>query len=189
VFTPVASAARQTDLSGATLRPMRLVTPRSEVVASDDLTWLRPVESSTRARHTLGTFLLAVLILAGGATATLLPPAAALPVTAAVIAAGLALLVAIVRGAGSRLALSDVGVYLENGGSAHQVGWAAVRGLYGRPVRGRVRVVVDDGYRPRSTRATFELAAARDWLELAAAEAQRRQLQPLSRPDGLGFTT
>lgn len=154
-----------------------------------DWTWLQPVPSSTRIRHTLGTFVLAVLIFSGMATAILLPPPASLAATTVVAAVALALFVAIVRGAGSRLALSGLGLYVQNGGRAQQVGWAAVRGVYGTPARGRLRVVVDDGYRPRTTRAAFESAVARRWLDLAAAEAQRRQLRPQPRPDGLGFTT
>ena len=168
---------------------MHLVTPRSSVVVEDDLTWLRPVESSTRMRHTLGTFLLAVLILAGGAAFTLLPAPVSLAATVVVVALGVALFVSIVRSAGSRVALSDVGLYLQNGGRAYQVGWAAVRGVYGRPARGRLRVVIDDGYRARSTRAAFETDAAQRWLDLVTAEAARRQLQPRPPAEGPGFTS
>lgn len=166
---------------------MRLVTPRSEVVVEGDWTWLQPVQSSTRVRHTVGTFLLAVLIFLGMVTAILLPPPASMAATAVLAALAIALFVAIVRSAGSRLALSGLGLYVQNGGRAHQVGWAAVRGVYGAPARGRMRVVIDDGYRPRRTRAAFESAVAHRWLDIAAAEAERRQLRPQPHPDGLGF--
>lgn len=168
---------------------MRLVTPRSEISVDQDWTWLQPVAASTRMRHTLGTFVLAALILAGMATSTLLSPAAALPATAAVAGTAVALFVAIVRSAGSRLALSGLGLYLQNGGRARQVGWAAVRGVHVRRTRGRVRLVIDDGYRARATRATFQTDVARQWLALAAEEARRRRLDPQPDPDGLGFTT
>lgn len=168
---------------------MRLVTPRSEVVVDDDWTWLQPVVSSTRLRHTLGTFLLAVLILAGGATATLLPPPSSVSATVGVAAVGLWLFVAVVRSAGSRVGVSGLGLYLQNGGSAYQVGWPAIQGVHTTPAGARVRLVIDDGYRPRTTRATFDPAVTRSWVEIAVAEASRRQLHPQPRPDGLGFST
>jgi hypothetical protein len=169
---------------------MDVVRPRSRIVAAaGGLTWLEPVEASTRARHTLGTFLLALLILIGGATATLLPVAAAVPATALVVAAAGWLLLCIVRDAGTRLALSGTGVHLLQGARAQQVGWAAIRGVTARRRGRRLRVVIDDGHRPVTTRASFEAAVTRRWLELVTAEARRRRLDPVVAPDGLGFTT
>lgn len=169
---------------------MRLVTPRSEVVMDEaGWTWLQPRTGSTRARHTLGTFLLAVLILIALATSTLLPRPASVAATALVIGVGAILLARIVRGAASRVALGGVGIYLQNGGQAHQVGWPAVRGVSGRPRRRRVHIVIDDGYRPRATRATFDAEHARQWLRLAAEEARRRRLEPVMLDDDLGFTS
>lgn len=169
---------------------MRLVAPRSEVVAeATGWTWLQPVRTSTRRRHTLGTFLLATLIVIGMATATLLPPPASVAATVAVAGAAIALFVAILRSAASRIALSGAGVYLQEGAHAQEVGWAAVRGLTTAPRRGRVRIVIDDGYRSRTTRSAFDVAPAAKWLEEARHEAARRRLHPIVAPDGMGFTT
>jgi hypothetical protein len=169
--------------------PMRLVVPRSEVVTDDNgWTWLQPVVSSTRTRHTAGTFVLAVLILAAGATWTLLPQPAALAATGVVVVTGLWLLAGIVRGAASRVALSALGLYVQDGGSAEQVGWTAVHSVAAQPHHGRWRISIDDGTRARTTRAGFEPAAARQWLELVTAEAARRQLAPVPLAEGSGFT-
>lgn len=168
---------------------MGVVTPRSEVVSdAAGWTWLQPVESSTRARHTAGTFVLAVLILAGMATSTLLPLTSAVPATAVVVAAAGWLVAAIVRGAASRLALSDLGLYVQDGARVLQVAWTAVEAVTARPAGGRWRIHVDDGHRPRTTRAAFETPVARAWLELATAEARRRRLEPEALPNGRGFT-
>lgn len=169
---------------------MRLMIPRSEVVADDNgWTWLQPVVSSTRARHTLGTFVLALLILTGGATWTLLVWPFGVAATAGVVALGLWLLFSIVRGAASRVAWSGQGVYLQEGARAEQVAWVAVRGLAAAPSGRRWRIRIDDGHRPRTTRASFDAAVARQWLALATEEADRRQLSPTALPDGAGFTS
>lgn len=168
---------------------MRLVVPRSEVVTDDnDWTWLQPVERSTRVRHTAGTFVLALLILVGGATWTLLARPAAIVATTVVVVTALWLLAGIVRGAGSRIAMSGLGLYVQDGGRAAQVGWTAVRGVTARRSGRRVRIRIDDGHRSTTTRTSFEAAAARQWLELTTAEAARRQLEPVALPDGTGFT-
>lgn len=164
--------------------------PRSEVVTDDaGLVWLQPVAASTRVRHTFGTFLLALLILAGGATWTLLAWPWRLVASAAVAAVGAWLLVGIVLGAGSRVAWSALGVYVQEGARAQQVGWAAVRGLAAAPTGRRWRICIDDGYRPRTTRASFDAGTARQWLDSATEEARRRRLAPTPLRDGTGFTT
>ena len=169
---------------------MRVVIPRSEVVTDETgWTWLQPVASSTRARHTVGTFFLALAILLGGAAWTLLPRPASVLATAAVTAAGLWLLWGIVRGAGSRIALSDLGLYVQDGGRAAQVGWAAIRGISAAPMGRRWRISIDDGYQQRTTRTGFDVQVAREWLAHATAEAARRQLAPVALPDGAGFTS
>lgn len=169
---------------------MRLMIPRSEVRTDDTgLTWLQPVESSTRVRHTVGTFLLALLILVGGATWTLLPGPWGVAATAVVVATGAWLLAGIVRGAASRVAWSGLGLYVQDGARAEQVGWLAVRGLAATPAGRRWRIRIDDGYRPHTTRASFEATVARQWLDSAAEEARRRRLFPTPLPDGKGFTT
>lgn len=168
---------------------MRLVHPRSEVAAEPDgWTWLRPVAASTRRRHTLGTFLLAVLILGAMATATLLGSPAAIVATVAVAALAATLLIAMVRSAASRVALSGVGIYLQEGASALAVGWPAIRGVTGVARAGRVRIVIDDGYRSRTTRGAFDPAVAAQWLDEATREAARRRLNPQAADNGLGFT-
>lgn len=168
---------------------MRMMIPRSEVVTDDaGWTWLQPLVSSTRVRHTTGTFFIALLILAGGATWTLLPQPSGAVATSAVVALGGWLLWGIVRGAGTKIAWSDLGLYVQDGGRAEQVGWTAVRGISAVPAGRRWRVRVDDGHRPRTTRASFEAAAARQWLASAADEAGRRRLDPTLLPDGAGFT-
>lgn len=168
---------------------MRLMIPRSEVVTDDTgWTWLQPRASSTRARHTVGTFFIALLILVGGATWTLLAQPYGWLATGAVIAIGLWLLAGIVRGAGTKIAWSDLGLYVQNGGRAEQVGWAAVRGVAAVPAGRRWRLRIDDGHRPRTTRASFEAAPARRWLATAADEAARRSLDPTVLPGGAGFT-
>lgn len=168
---------------------MRLMIPRSEVVTDDTgWTWLQPLASSTRVRHTVGTFFIALLILTGGATWTLLPQPYNWLATGAVVALGAWLLYGIVRGAATKIAWSDLGLYVQDGGRAEQVGWTAVRGLAAVPAGKRWRVRIDDGYRPRTTRASFETAVARTWLATAAEEAARRRLDPTVLPDGAGFT-
>ena len=168
---------------------MRLVLPRSEVVTDDTgWIWLQPVERSTRVRHTVGTFFLALLILVGGATWTLLSPPVGAALTAAVVALGLWLLAGIVRGAASRVALSGLGLYVQDGGRAAQVGWTAVRAVTAEANGRRVRIRIDDGHRARTTRTSFEAPAARTWLAAAEAEAARRQLRPVALPNGAGFT-
>jgi hypothetical protein len=94
----------------------------------------------------------------------------------------------LVRGAGSRLALSDLGLFVQDAGHVAQVGWAAIVGVQAVPARGRWRIRIDDGYRPRTTRTTFDVPAARDWLALVTTEADRRQLALQVLPGGAGFT-
>ena len=168
---------------------MRLVVPHSEVITDEaGWTWLQPRPASTRVRHTLGTFGLAALIVAGGATWYLLPPPYPLPVTLLVATVGVWLLVGIAFGAGSRVALSDVGLYVQDGGSAAQLGWSAIAGVTAVSAGGRWRIRIDDGTRARTTRAAFDIAVARRWLALVLAEADRRRLDPVAMPDGAGFT-
>ena len=167
---------------------MRLVVPRSEVTTDEvGWIWLQPRPASTRLRHTLGTFVLAALIVAGGATWYLLPPPYPVPATLAVAAAGIWLLIGIAFGAGSRVALSDLGLYVQDGGSAAQLGWAAIAAVTAVRTGRRWRIRVDDGTRSRTTRAAFDIAAAQQWLALVTAEAGRRQLDPVALPDGAGF--
>lgn len=169
---------------------MDLLLPRSHVTTDGHgMTWLEPVRRSTRVRQPAGTFILAVLIVVGGATATLLPPAPAAVGTAAVIGAAAAVLWSVVRGAASRVAVTPAGVYVEDGARTSQLAWSAVRGIRGQRAGRRVRITVDDGQRPVTTRASFEVDAARRWLDLASQEAQRRRLEPRPEPDGLGFGT
>lgn len=168
---------------------MRGMIPRSEVVTdATGWTWLQPVTSSTRVRHTVGTFFIALLILVGGATWTLLPQPYGWLTTCVVAGVGAWLLFGIVRGAATKLAWSELGLYVQNGGRAEQVGWTAIRGVEAVPAGRRWRLRIDDGYRPRTTRASFEAAAARRWLATAAEEAERRRLDPTVLPDGAGFT-
>lgn len=169
---------------------MRLVIPKSEVVTDEvGWTWLRAAERSTRLRHTTGTFFLSLFIICAGATWILLPAPAGQIATVAIVALGLWLLAGIVRGAASKVALSELGLYMQDGGSAAQVGWAAVRGVQAAPAGRRLRIRIDDGHRPRTTRAAFDAGAAREWLALAEVEAGRRQLAPITLPEGAGFTT
>lgn len=169
---------------------MRLLIPRSEVVTDEGgWTWLQPSAASTRRRHTAGTFLLALFILIGGATWTLLVSPYRYAATAAVVAAGIWVLTGIVRGAASRVAWSGLGLYVQEGAHAQQVAWTGVRGVVAEPAGGRWRIRIDDGHRPRTTRGSFEAGAARQWLAAAADEAGRRRLSPDVAADGSGFTT
>lgn len=169
---------------------MRLVVPRSEVTTDETgWTWLQPRPASTRVRHTLGTFVLAALIVLGGAAWYLLPPPYPLPATLLVAAVGVWLLVGIAFGAGSRVALSDLGLYVQDGGSAAQLGWSAIAGVTAVTAGRRWRIRIDDGARSRTTRAAFEVPVARQWLALVTAEAERRRLSPMALPDGGGFTS
>lgn len=168
---------------------MRLVVPHSEVTTDEaGWTWLQPRPASTRVRHTLGTFCLAALIVIGGATWYLLPPPYPLPATLLVVAVGVWLFVGIAFGAGSRVALSDIGLYVQDGGSAAQLGWSAIVGVTAVSAGRRWRIRIDDGSRSRTTRAAFDVAVARRWLALVLAEADRRRLDPVVLPDGAGFT-
>ena len=169
---------------------MRFVVPRSEVVTDDaGWTWLQARPASTRVRHTVGTFFLAALIVVGGATWYLLQPPLHVVATVGVVALGIWLFVAIVVGAASRVALSDLGLYVQDWGRAEQLGWAAVAGVTAVAAGRRRRICIDDGTRSRTTRAAFDAGAARQWLDLVTAEAQRRRLNPHTLADGGGFTS
>ena len=169
---------------------MRVLASRSEV-ATDEAgwVWLRPQAASLRYRHILASLLLAVVVLAGTATATLLDPPLALPATA--VPAGLAVALArrVARDGHTRVGLSAAGVLLIEGAGVTQLGWTAVEGLQAVGGPGRVRIALAAGRESRTTRATFEAGPARAWLERAATEASRRQLHPVRAPDGAGFTT
>ncbi|MPZ73522.1 MAG: hypothetical protein GEU74_09875 [Nitriliruptorales bacterium] len=169
---------------------MRVVIPRSEVVVdAAGWTWLQPAPGSTRARHTAGTFALAILFVAGMAAWTLLPQPAAAVATAVVAAAAATLLWRIIRGARSRLAWSPIGIYVQNGGQAQQLAWAAVHGVATSPSGRRLRVVVDDGYHRVVSSADFDPDCVRRWLMSLLQEAKRRRLEPVVVGPGPGFTT
>ncbi len=169
---------------------MRVLAARSEVVRGEGgWLWLQPSRDSLRLRHTFASFLLALLILMAMATATLIPLAAAVPATAVVAWLAAALVVRTAREGRTRLGMSGVGLLVQQGASFRQVSWAAVRGLSGRQVGGRVRIALDAGRDSMRTRAGFDDDAARAWLTQATCEARRRNLDPVASGDGLGFTT
>lgn len=169
---------------------MRVFAGPSEVVDAEGALWLRPQRVGTRWRHALASMVLAMLILGGAATATLLPYAAAVPATAAV-AAGCVLLVRRTTLAGaSRIGLTASGVTVLDGLRSVEVVWSAVESLRGEPLLGnRVRIVIEAQELSRRTRSAFDREAARLWLERATAEAQRRRLDPEPAANGLGFIT
>lgn len=165
-----------------------LLGSRSEIAADDGWLWLRPRRASTRLHHSFASFLLAVLVLTGAAAATLLPPLLAVPTTAAAAVAVVWLVLRTAREGQTRVGLCEVGVLLQDGSFVVQVGWQALRGLRGVAAGSRVRIAVDAGTDSRTTRTAFDRDAARGWLERAAREARRRNLQPQAVDTGLGFT-
>ncbi|MGH3665448.1 MAG: hypothetical protein ACRDU8_05075 [Egibacteraceae bacterium] len=168
---------------------MRLLASRSEVVTDDQgWVWLQPQRASIRYRHTFASFLLALVVLVAMATATLLPPPAAVPATAGVSGLGVLLVIRTARDGQTRLGLSAVGILMAEGLRVAQVGWDAVEGLYGIGAGSRVRITLAAGRDSRTTRVGFDRSAAREWLQQATAEAGRRRLEPVPVDEGLGFT-
>lgn len=74
------------------------------------------------------------------------------------------------------MAVSEVGLYLANGGNFVQLAWSAVSSVTSVPAGRRLRIRIDDGYEPRTTRAAFDAEAAQAWLVTVRASAP----QPLS---------
>lgn len=167
---------------------MRVLAARSQVASDQGWLWLRPVTANVRLHHSLASLLLAVLVLATMAAWALLPRIVGLPLTVALVALGATVVVRTAVEGATRLAIGDLGVVMQNGTQVAQVGWTAIEGLRGVPVRGRVRIALDAGRDSRVTRAGFDPDAAREWLEQATAEADRRNLRPVTAEGGLGFT-
>jgi len=167
---------------------MRVLAARSQVASDQGWLWLRPVTANVRLHHSLASLLLATLVLAAMAAWSKLPRMAGVPLTAALVALGAMVVVRTALQGATRLAMGDLGVVIQDGAQVAQVGWAAIEGLRGVPVRGRVRIALDAGRDSRVTRAGFDPDAAREWLDQATAEADRRKLRPVAAEGGLGFT-
>lgn len=171
-------------------RQVPVIGARSEVVVDDDgWVWLAPRPSSMRRAHLAASFVIAVLVLAVMVLLTFLPGWPGVLASVPPVLAGAALIRTTSRGAMARVALSQVGVLLATQADTVQIGWPAVATVMGTPERGRVRVAIATRERRVTSQATFDRAAAEDWLGRATAEARRRNLDPVPAPEGLGFTT
>lgn len=167
---------------------MRVLAARSQVVSEHGWLWLRPVTGSVRLQPSLASLLLATLVPAAIAAWSLLPRVAGVPLTAVLVALGAMVVVRTALQGATRLAMGDLGVVIQDGAQVAQVAWGAIEGLRGVRVRGRVRIALDAGRDSRVSRAGFDPEAAREWLDHAAAEADRRNLRPVAAENGLGFT-
>jgi hypothetical protein len=166
---------------------MQVFSPRSEIVEADGWLWLAPRRRSVKRRHSLASFLIALLIWLGLLAYELVPGVARYFAIAppGVLALWLILLTA--RTGQTRVAMSPVGVALQTGIETTQIGWPALRMVAGEPVHGRVRVLLGTGDRIHTARATFDVAPAREWLARCAEEARRRNLDPVPVEGGLGW--
>lgn len=167
---------------------MRLLDPRSRVRTDDaGWVWLEPERSSLRARHAASSFVLAVLVLAGMAASAFLTQPLALAVVVALVGASGWIIVVTTRTALTRAACGDVGVVVQSGATVLQAGWPSVTGVWGEPRGRRVRITLAAGREQLTGVGTFDLDAAREWLERCAAEARRRNIDGVPGPQGLGF--
>ncbi len=167
---------------------MRVLAARSQVASDQGWLWLRPVTANVRLHHSIASLLLAVLVLSAMAAWSLLPRMVGLPLTGLLMALGAMVVARTALQGATRLAMGDLGIVMQDGTQVAQVGWTAVEGLRGVRVSGRVRIALDAGRDSRVTRTGFDPDAARDWLDQARAEADRRNLRPVPAQGGLGFT-
>jgi hypothetical protein len=169
---------------------MAMLDPASEVrTARDGWTWLRPRASSLKRVQLVAWAILAFALAVGSAGVVLLP---ALPaVIVALVALGVALLVArvSVRGAHTRVGVSDLGLLVQMGPRVLQASWSAVGTvrLVPRGARCHVLVVLDGGSR-HQTAATFDASACELWLDRATEAARAAGRSPRTLEYGAGFT-
>jgi hypothetical protein len=166
---------------------MGLFSPRSEIVEADGWLWLAPRRRSVKRRHSIASFLIATLLWGGLLVYQLLPRVARELAIVLFIVLSIWLIGLTARTGQTRVAMSPIGVALHTGLEATQIGWSALRMVAGQPVRGRVRVLLSTGDQVHMAPATFDAVPAREWLDRCAAEARRRNLDPVPVEGALGW--